>query len=73
MTQRMIFGDLSKYGMPRAPEGYLTKFRTRLVGPAVDDGFIAALKAGRTRIVAPVDRLEGQEAILADGNRLTPT
>ena len=71
-TQRMIFGDLSKYGMPKAPEGYLTKFRTRLVGPAVDDGFIAALKAGRTRIVAPVDRLEGREAVLADGTRETP-
>ena len=70
--QRMIFGDLSKYGMPRAPEGYLTKFRTRLVGPAVDDGFIAALKEGRTRIVAPVERLDGDEVVLADGARLAP-
>jgi glycine/D-amino acid oxidase-like deaminating enzyme len=70
--QRMIFGDLSKYGMPRAPEGYLTKFRGRLVGPATDDGFVAALKAGRTRVVAPVERLEAEDVVLADGTRLRP-
>jgi NADPH-dependent 2,4-dienoyl-CoA reductase/sulfur reductase-like enzyme len=70
--QRMIFGDLSEYGMPKPSEGYLTKFRTRLVGPAVDDGFIAALKERRTRIVAPVERLEGAEAVLTDGERIKP-
>jgi putative flavoprotein involved in K+ transport len=70
--QRMIFGDLSEYGMPKPSEGYLTKFRTRLVGPAVDDGFIAALKERRTRIVAPVERLEGAEAVLAGGERIRP-
>jgi cation diffusion facilitator CzcD-associated flavoprotein CzcO len=70
--QRMIYGDLSKYGLPRSPEGYLTKFRTRRIGPAVDDGFIAALKEGRTRIVAPVERLEGDEVVLTDRVRLQP-
>jgi cation diffusion facilitator CzcD-associated flavoprotein CzcO len=72
MTQRMIFGDLSKYGITRAPEGFLSRFRRTLQGPAVDDGFIAALKAGRTRIVPTVARFEGQEVELVDGTRLTP-
>src|SRR4029077_7877548 len=49
--QRAIFGDLSAYGLPRAPVGFQTRFRRDLVGPATDDGFIAALKAGRTRVV----------------------
>jgi cation diffusion facilitator CzcD-associated flavoprotein CzcO len=71
-TQRLVFGDLSKFGMPRAPQGFMTKFRKRLIGPAVDDGFVAALKAGRTRVVAPVARLEGEEVILVDETRLKP-
>jgi putative flavoprotein involved in K+ transport len=72
LLQRLIFGDLSRYGMPRAPEGFQTKFRTALVGPAVDDGFIDALKSGKTSIVAPVERFEGSEVVLSDGTRLSP-
>jgi putative flavoprotein involved in K+ transport len=71
-TQRLIYGDLSPYGIPRAPEGFQTKFRRQLVGPAVDDGFIGALKAGRTRIVASVERLETRDVVLVDGTRVQP-
>jgi putative flavoprotein involved in K+ transport len=46
LLQRLIFGDLSRYGIPRAPEGFQTKFRRTLIGAAIDDGFVAALKAG---------------------------
>jgi putative flavoprotein involved in K+ transport len=70
--QRLIHGDLSPHGMPRAPEGFQTKFRRELISPAVDDGFIAALKAGQTRVVAAVSGLEGREVILADGTRMQP-
>ena len=35
----------TKYGIPRAPEGYESRFRRTFTGPAVDDGFVAALKA----------------------------
>ena len=70
--QRIIYGDLSVYGMPRAPDGFQTRFRRELVGPAVDDGFIAALKDGRTRIVTPVDRLETRDVVLVDGTRMQP-
>jgi putative flavoprotein involved in K+ transport len=70
--QRAIFGDLSRFGLARAPDGFQTRFRRDLVGPAVDDGFIAALKAGRTRVVAPVDRLQDGEVVLTDGTRMSP-
>jgi putative flavoprotein involved in K+ transport len=70
--QRLIFGDLSPYGIPRAPEGFETKFRRHLIGAAVDDGFVAALKAGRTRVVPQVERLEGEEVVLVDGTQLRP-
>lgn len=70
--QRLIFGDLTSYGIPRAPEGFQTKFRSSLVGAAVDDGFVAALKSGRARVVAPVERFEESEVVLVDGARLGP-
>jgi putative flavoprotein involved in K+ transport len=72
LLQRMIFGDLTIHGIPRPPEGYESKFRRTLVGVAVDDGFVASLKAGRTEVVAPVDRFDGREVVLSDGTRLTP-
>jgi putative flavoprotein involved in K+ transport len=70
--QRLIYGDLSPYGIPRSPDGFQTKFRRRLVGPAVDDGFIAALRAGRTRVVASVERLDVRDVVLVDGTRMQP-
>lgn len=71
-AQRIVFGDLARYGIPRAPEGFETKWRRHLVGAAVDDGFVAALKAGSTRVVAPVERLDGRDVVLVDGTRLRP-
>jgi putative flavoprotein involved in K+ transport len=70
--QRLIYGDLSRYGLPRAPEGFQTKFRRQQVGPAIDDGFIGALKGGRARIVPSVERLELGEVVLVDGTRMQP-
>lgn len=72
ITQRMNFGDLSAYGIPAAPQGVMTTLRDRLVAAAVDDGFIAALKEGKARVVPTVQRLEGAEVVLADGSRLQP-
>ena len=72
LMQRGIYGDLAPYGIPRAPEGYESKFRSKLVGAAVDDGFVDALKAGRTRVTAPIERFEGREVVLTDQTRLTP-
>jgi putative flavoprotein involved in K+ transport len=72
VLQRLIFGDTSRHGLPRAPEGFQTKFRTALVSPAIDDGFVDALKAGKTKIVAPVERFEESDVVLTDGTRLSP-
>lgn len=71
-AQWVAFGNLAPYGIPRAPEGFETKWRRHLVGAAVDDGFAAALKEGRTRVVPPVARIDGGDVVLADGTRLGP-
>jgi cation diffusion facilitator CzcD-associated flavoprotein CzcO len=70
--QRVIFGDLAQHGVPRPPAGMFTRFHSEGVSPAVDDGFVAALKAGRTRVVAPIERFEGADVVLTDGSRVTP-
>ena len=68
--QWQVYGDLSPYGIPRAPEGYATRFRRTGVNPAVDDGFVTALKAGRAAVVAEVERLEPDAALLVTGERV---
>ena len=72
LMQRLAFGNLETYGIPRAPEGFQSKFRNKVIGPAIDDGFVAALKAGRTRVVAAVERLDGADVVLTDGTRVQP-
>ena len=71
-AQRVMIRDLAPYGIPRPPAGMFTRFREEGVSPAVDDGFVAALRAGRTRVVGEIERFEGREVVLRDGERLTP-
>jgi cation diffusion facilitator CzcD-associated flavoprotein CzcO len=68
--QWQVYGNLSRYGIPRAPEGFMTRFRRAGVNPAVDDGFVSALKDGRACVVGEVERLERTGAILTGGVRL---
>lgn len=70
--QRLTFGDLHRYGIPRAPEGAYTSYRRRGTNPAVDDGFIAALKSGHASIAAEVRSLDGADVLLVDGTHLQP-
>ncbi len=72
IVQRMLFGDLGRFGVPRSWEGPYSNFHRRLRNPAIDDGFVASLKQGRTQVVADVERFEGSEVVLSDGSRLRP-
>ena len=72
LFQRVSFGDLTPYGLPPSTHGFLTNMYERSVGPAIDGGFVAALKSGRIRIVAAVEAFDGPEVVLADGERLCP-
>lgn len=72
LAQRATFGNLDRYGIPKAPVGVYANFWRHGRNPAVDDGFIRALKAGRTSVVGDVRRLDGAEVVLADDTRLRP-
>jgi cation diffusion facilitator CzcD-associated flavoprotein CzcO len=69
--QWQVYGNLSRYGVPNAPVGFMTRFRRTGINPAVDDGFISAIKSGRARVVGEVDRLTTRGARLLGGQELT--
>lgn len=65
-TQRVVLGDLGRFGMPKAPRGAATRLRDEQIAIPVDDGAVAAMRAGRIAVVAPLARFDGDKAVLAD-------
>lgn len=72
LMQRMLFGDLDQYGLPRSELGVATTMRRRRQAPAYDDGFIALLKDRQIEIVAAVVGFDGPSVSLADGTNIEP-
>jgi putative flavoprotein involved in K+ transport len=71
LSQRSLFGNLERYGLPRSPIGIATLSRHQQA-PAYDSGFVSLLKAGRIEIVAAVVGFDGQDVLLADETRIQP-
>jgi putative flavoprotein involved in K+ transport len=72
LSQRIIFGDLEPYGLPRAPHGLATTLSQKQQAPAYDSGFVSFLKAGRIEIVPAVAGFDGRDVLLADKTRIQP-
>jgi putative flavoprotein involved in K+ transport len=72
LSQRIIFGNLERYGLPRSPIGLATTSRQRQQAPAYAEGFVPLLKAGQIEIVAAVEGFDGPSVLLADGTRIEP-
>jgi len=72
LIQRLLYGDLSRHGLPRAPQGVQTHFLDTCHGPMVDEGFVRALKAGRVEVLPAVERFEGEDVVLVGGARIRP-
>ena len=71
--RRLTLGDLSRYGLPRPPEGPYARLRRTGMIPTVDSGpFLRALKGGAIKVVAGVERFDGSDVVLADGERIQP-
>lgn len=70
--QRLAWGDLTAYGLSRAPHGIATELRVRGLGATLDRGFVAALKEGRLAIVPAVVSLAGADVVLAGGELVRP-
>ncbi|MBW8635821.1 NAD(P)/FAD-dependent oxidoreductase [Hoeflea sp. WL0058] len=72
LTERLFLGDLRRYGVPSHPDGGGTRLIRDGVAFAIDDGFVAALKAGRIRAAPELQRFDGQTARFADGGSFEP-
>jgi cation diffusion facilitator CzcD-associated flavoprotein CzcO len=62
-TARLVFGDLTRYGMPK---GEFAPYTTKRV-PLIDVGFVDALKRGRVTVKPALERLTPAGAVFADG------
>ena len=72
MTQRMIYGDLSKQGLPFPELGVRRSLEIKHIAPAIDAGFVEAVKQGRIELLPTIDRFEGRDVVLLDGTRIQP-
>lgn len=69
---RLLWGDMSRFGLATPTEGLATSLDVRGHGSTVDRGMMSAIRAGRIRVLAAVDRLEGADVVLANGARVQP-
>jgi putative flavoprotein involved in K+ transport len=72
LTQRLVYGDLERLGVEPAPWGMATELKVKGKGPVLDRGFSNAIRDGRIEVVAAVACFDGQDVVLASGERLRP-
>jgi putative flavoprotein involved in K+ transport len=67
--RRVSIPDLTPYGLA-APARPYSDFLRRRVIPILDVGIVDAVRRGRVRVVAALERFDDGAAVLADGSRL---
>jgi len=72
VMQILTVGDLSKYGLEKAPRGVFSQQAYDDVTPTIDVGFIDALKAGKVTVVGAVESFTDDAVVLADGTSVQP-
>jgi putative flavoprotein involved in K+ transport len=70
--QRILFGNLEPYGIPRSPYGIATATFKHQQTPVYDSGFVRLLKSGEIKIVPAVVGFDASDVLLADGIRIQP-
>jgi putative flavoprotein involved in K+ transport len=71
IVTRMLYGDLSRYGLPASPEGVHTAARLQRP-PVIDSGFVRLVKQGAIEMVAAVESISGAMVALSDDSELEP-
>jgi len=69
---RLLWGDLTPYGIPAPTEGLATQMERRSHGLSIDTGLISAVKQGAVEVVPAVEEFEGPDVLLGDGRRVRP-
>ncbi|MEX2211664.1 MAG: NAD(P)/FAD-dependent oxidoreductase [Gaiellaceae bacterium] len=70
--RRRTIPDLAPFGLPIPPEPPGMTFVRKWMIPILDVGIVDAVRSGRVRVVAALERFEDGEVVLADGSRLRP-
>ncbi|WP_036258051.1 NAD(P)/FAD-dependent oxidoreductase [Mesorhizobium sp. WSM3224] len=71
-TQRLVFGDLTTYGLPPAPSGGASRLGSDYTAIAADDGAVEAIKAGRVIIVPQLREFRRDDVVLDNGQAIAP-
>ena len=71
-TARLVVGDLTPYGIPRAERGIYTQMTRDHQIPIIDVGLIDLLRARLVEVVPRVEAFEGASVRLGDGSRIEP-
>ncbi|MGE2833164.1 flavin-containing monooxygenase [Mycobacterium sp. SMC-4] len=72
LMQRLWFGDLSGYGLPRPGRGLYSALLREHRIPTIGDRLVPRVKTGRVEIVAAVTGFDGPRVLLADGSEVRP-
>jgi cation diffusion facilitator CzcD-associated flavoprotein CzcO len=72
LTEHIAFGNLEKWGLQKHPQGGATRLLQTGTAPAIDNGFIAALKAGKVEVVPAIQRFESARVQLIDEQYIEP-
>lgn len=72
LMQILTVGDLSRYGLRRAPRGVFSQQAYDDVTPTIDVGLIDAVRAGRITVVGAVESFTKDAVKLTDGTSVSP-
>ncbi|MCG8315452.1 MAG: NAD(P)/FAD-dependent oxidoreductase [Pseudomonadales bacterium] len=72
LTERLCFGDLRRYRLNRTRNGAVKRLLAEGVAPAIDNGFVKALKAGKVSIVPGIQYFTENSVVFAGGEEIVP-
>jgi cation diffusion facilitator CzcD-associated flavoprotein CzcO len=72
LTEFIAFGNLKKWGLCKHPQGGITRLLGTGTAPAIDNGFVASLKAGKVTVVPAIERFAQGSVRLADQQTIEP-
>lgn len=72
LTERLCFGDLQRYGVPKVRGGAASRLQQEGISPAIDNGFVKALKTGKVSILPGVHHFSDSSVVFEDGEEIAP-
>lgn len=72
LTEMIAFGNLKKWGLAKHSQGGITRLLDTGTAPAIDNGFVASLKAGTVSIVPAIEGFEKGTVRLVDQQTIEP-